>query len=176
MILAKGGPKFKETDLDPDAQKTPPAPLAPGTPPKMDNNGFPQLPGPGLIMMMTMGPNGPNARLVGRAQTMAQFAGLLGNQLNQPVVDKTSLTGKYDFAVEFAPDPNSFRGPGGGPLPPPPAGDHGPGGPTIPGASDPTGVPLAGALQQQLGLRLQSTRAPLDILVIEKINKTATDN
>jgi uncharacterized protein (TIGR03435 family) len=176
LVVAKGGAKLKETDLDPSATQTPaPPPVPLNGPPKLDKNGFPQLAAPGLMMMMTMGPNGPNSRMVARAQTMEQVANLLGNQLNHPVVDKTGLTAKYDFTLEFAPDPSFFKGPAGmmpPPVGPPPGGDR----PEIPGASDPSGVPLAGALQQQLGLRLQPAKAPLDVLVIDRANKVPSEN
>ena len=106
---------------------------------------------------------------------MVQLANSVGDQLNRSVVDKTGLTGKYDFVVEFAPDPGSFLGgPSRGPGGPLPGAPHD--GPQIPGANDPSGLTLIGALQQQLGLRLQSTKAPLDILVIDRANKVPTEN
>lgn len=129
-------------------------------------------------MMMTMSPNGPMARMVGKAQTLSQLAAMLGNQLNHPVIDKTGLTATYDFVLEFAPD---FRGggmPGGvvlgpGPLPgPPPGGDAS----QTPSPSEPNGASLVAALQQQLGLRLVSNKAPLDVLVIDKAEKVPTEN
>ena len=175
LVTAKGGPKLKTTDLDPSAPEAQPPDAPPAGPPKLDKNGIPELNAPGLFMMQTIGPNGLNARMIGKAQTMAQLANRLGDQLNRAVVDKTGLTGKYDFVVEFTPDPGSFlggpgRGPGG-PLPEAPRD-----GPQIPGANDPSGLTLIGALQQQLGLRLHSTKAPLDILVIDRANKAPTEN
>lgn len=151
-------------------------------PPQLDKNGIPQLKAPGLIMMMTMGPNGPTARMVGKAQTLDKLAELLGNQLNRPVVDKTGLTGKYDFVVEFAPDFAGMKGPpGGGPGALIGGGPGGPGpvgGDTsaAPNASDPGGAPLAVAVQQQLGIRLVSTKSSLDVLVIDKAQKEPTEN
>jgi uncharacterized protein (TIGR03435 family) len=179
MMPAKGGPKLKETDLDPNAATPPPAGGPPPFigPPKLDKNGFPQLPGPGIIMMMTMGPNGPNSRMVGRAQTLEQLANILGNQLNRPVVDKTGLTGKYDFTLEFAPEPGSIPAPPGGMGRGPEIPRGGGDGPSqIPGANDPSGLTLVGALQQQLGLRLQPAKAPLDVLVIDRADKVPTEN
>jgi uncharacterized protein (TIGR03435 family) len=161
----------------------PPPGLPPFGPPKMDKNGIPELSAPGLIMMMRVGPTGPSAHMVGKAQTIAQLAAMVGNELDRPVVDKTGLTGKYDFVLEFAPDSSRFRLPlGGGPGPAIQSQD-GPGrggpGPTPGGdanATDPAGLTIVGALQQQLGLRLVSTKAPLDILVIDHAEKTPTDN
>ncbi len=167
MQIAKAG-KLKETTLGanpPDAP--PPAAGLPFTPPKMDKNGVPELSAPGLIMMMTMGPTGPSAHMVGKAQTTAQLAGMVGNELDRPVVDKTGLTGKYDFVLEFAPDPSRMRLPPGAPSPPP-GSDANP--------TDPTGLTIVGALQQQLGLRLASTKAPLDTLVIDHAEKVPTEN
>jgi uncharacterized protein (TIGR03435 family) len=207
LTVAKGGFKGQETSFDPnapdpkalDANAAGPAPpgapagivatggkLAGGGPPPpgplgllpLDKNGIPQLNKPGLIMMMTMGPNGPAARMVGKAQSMSDLANMVGNQLNQPVVDKTSLTGKYDFTLEFAPDLANMRlrgpGPGAGPGPGPGGGPGDFAG--APSATDPSGLTLTGALQQQLGLRLVPNKAPLDLLVIDQINKTPTEN
>jgi uncharacterized protein (TIGR03435 family) len=174
LVVAKGGSKLKETDVDPNAAPGALPPAGPPGPPKLDKNGFPQLAAPGLIMMMTMGPNGPNARMVAKAQTVAQLAKMIGNELNRPVVDKTGLAGKYDFTLEFAPEQGFLKGPAG--LGPPPGGPPPGDVPQIPGASDPSGVPLAGSLPQQLGLRLQPTKAPLDVLVIDKANKVPSEN
>jgi len=196
--IAKAG-KLKETTLDPSTLEVqapaeppvgaivtgpgrsggpggPPPPGLPGfSPPKLDKNGVPELTAPGLVMMMTMGPTGPTAHMVGRAQTIVQLAGMVGNQLDKPVIDKTGLTGKYDFVLEFAPDQSRFRAPPGivpslGPVPGGPA----PGDAANP--TDPSGLTIVGALQQQLGLRLVSTKAPLDTLVIDHAEKVPTEN
>ena len=184
MAPAKGGLKLKESTLDPNAAEAPepegPPPGAmvataggpfPGGPPppgapNFDKNGVPRLNRPGLVMMMTIGPNGPMARMVARAQTMAQLASMLGNRLNHPVVDKTGATGKYDFTLEYSPDPGNLPLP---PGPPPGSGD------TV-NAPEPSGLTLVGALQQQLGVRLVATKAKLDILVIDHAEKTPTAN
>ena len=177
LVAAKNGPKLKTTELDPSAPDAQPTDGPPASPPKLDKNGIPELNAPGLFMMQTIGPNGPNARMIGKAQTMAQLAKGLEDQLNRAVVDMTGLTGKYDFVVQFAPDPGSLpggpdrgRGPGA-PLP-----RASPDGLQIPGANDPSGLTLIGALQQQLGLRLHSTKAPLDILIVDRANKLPTEN
>jgi uncharacterized protein (TIGR03435 family) len=174
MEIAKAG-KLKESTLDPNAPEAQPALAGPFSPPKMDKNGVPELSAPGLIMMMRMGPAGPSAHMVGKAQTAAQLAGMVANELDRPVVDKTGLTGKYDFVLEFAPDPSRIRLPPGG-APPPVPGAPGP----VPGGdangTDPSGLTIVGALQQQLGLRLVSTRAPLDTLIIDHAEKVPTEN
>jgi uncharacterized protein (TIGR03435 family) len=183
LIVEKGGPKFKpsESQDDPPAPKADSAPPPPPGPPKMGKNGFPQLDRPGMIMMMTISPTGPRARLVGKGQTLADLANNLGNQVNRPVVDKTGLPGKYDFNLEFAFEPGS-GGPAGLPslpLPPPGAVGGGPAGPP-PGQADSQTADSAPniftAVREQLGLKLDPKKAPLDILVIDQVNKTPTEN
>jgi uncharacterized protein (TIGR03435 family) len=73
------------------------------------------------------------------------------------VVDQTGLTGKYDFVLAWTPDETQFRSFGGAP-PPPPADKEAP-------------PDLFTAIQQQLGLKLESTRAPVDVLVIDHVEK-----
>jgi uncharacterized protein (TIGR03435 family) len=77
--------------------------------------------------------------------------------LDRPVVDQTGLTGKYDFTLDWTPDESQFGGRGG--QAPPPA--------------DNAEVPpdLYTAIQQQLGLKLESTKAPVDVLVIDRVEK-----
>ena len=186
MEAVKGGVKLKATTLDPKAAASEPVGLPPGLAiraqgpppgragvPDLANNGLPQLDRPGIFQMMTMGPTGPTARLIGKAQTVEQLAVSLSNQLNKPVVDKTRISGQYDFVLEFTPDVQ-----GGAPrmagLPPLPQIQI-PDAPT-PTPADPGGLTLLGALQQQLGLKLTSTKAPVDLIIIDKAEKTPTEN
>ena len=89
---------------------------------------------------------------------MADFAGLMQTTaLDRPVVDQTGLTGKYDFTLDWTPDESQFGG-RGGQAPPP--------------ADNAEAFPdLYTAIQQQLGLKLESTRAPVDVLVIDRLEK-----
>ncbi len=103
------------------------------------------------------GPRGMNVR----NSTMAEFAGMLqANILDQPVVDQTELgTGRYDFILKWTPDA-AQRGLGGQPANP------------VPAADDPEAPPdLFTAFQQQLGLKLQPTKAAVDVLVVDKVEK-----
>ncbi len=167
LVVAKNGSKLKETTLDPNA----PAAVEAG-PPKLDKNGSPEMNGPGLMMLIQVGATGgPVGHMVARAQTLSQLVTTLGNQLNRPVVDKTGLTGKYDFNLEYTPDlsglrlpPGAALGPGPGPIPAP--GDN---------ASEP-GSNLAAAVQQQLGLRLVGSKAKLDVVVVDKAERVPTEN
>jgi uncharacterized protein (TIGR03435 family) len=83
---------------------------------------------------------------------------LQGNLLDKPVVNQTGLTGKYDFSLKFTPDPSQLANIGA--VPPGAA------------ATDPDAPPdIFAAFQQQLGLKLESTKAAVDVMVIEKIEK-----
>lgn len=95
----------------------------------------------------------------GHAVPVGMLAQVLSGVLGRPVVDKTGLTAKYDFVLEWTPDmPADARaqGFGDGITTPAPA----PGGPTI-----------FTALQEQLGLRLDSQKGPVQIIVIDRAEK-----
>ncbi|MCU1327943.1 MAG: hypothetical protein JWN34_3313, partial [Bryobacterales bacterium] len=78
--------------------------------------------------------------------------------VDRPVVDQTSLPERYDFTLKWTPDINQPAAPGQ----PAPA----------PAATDVDAPPdLFGAFQQQLGLKLEATKAPVDVLVVDKIAK-----
>jgi uncharacterized protein (TIGR03435 family) len=173
LTEAKGGSKLKPTEAVANAPAPEgPPPLPPG-PPELDANGFPKMAGPGTRVWITPGPNGQMlAHMAARARSTQELAEVLGNELNKPVVDKTGLTGKYDYNLEYTPD---LAGRG---LPFPPPGAVGPGG-AGGGASTEAAEPgsnLASAVQQQLGLRLTAGKAKLDVLVIDKAEKTPTEN
>jgi uncharacterized protein (TIGR03435 family) len=94
------------------------------------------------------------------AAPLSMLAGTLSNQLGRPVIDKTGLTGKFDFKLDWTPDLGQNEGPFGkgpeGEASPPPNND----GPT-----------LFTALQEQLGLRLESQKGPVEMIVIDKVEK-----
>ena len=115
--------------------------------------------------------------MVANVSTLSDFADGLANQLGSPVVDKTGITGTYDFVLNFAPEPG--QGPAGfGPPPPPPPGGGigGDGGLKAPDAQPLDAPPILTAVQEQLGLKLEKKKGPVDILVIDHIEKTPTEN
>jgi uncharacterized protein (TIGR03435 family) len=98
-----------------------------------------------------------------RNATIAEFASVMQAQfMEQPVVDQTGLGDtRYSFVLKWTPDPSQSRGFGGGPSP------DGP--PPVP---DPDAPPdLYAAMQQQLGLKMGTTKAPVDVMVIDKVDK-----
>jgi uncharacterized protein (TIGR03435 family) len=91
--------------------------------------------------------------------TMADFAAMISGTAQRVVVDKTGLTGYYDIALTYTP-----------------AGDQLPQGPPPPGAPppppiDPDGPSFFTAIQEQLGLRLDNQRGPVEVVVIDSIEQ-----
>jgi len=77
--------------------------------------------------------------------------------LDRPVVDKSGLQGRWDFTLRWTPDESQFQGMGVR-VPPP--------------SNDPDAPPgLFTAFQEQLGLKLESTRAPVEVLVVDRVEK-----
>ena len=96
-------------------------------------------------------------KIVAQKASLAMFAELLGTLTGRPVVDKTGLPSTYAFTLNWTP----AVGEGG--LPGPPRPDVAP--------PDSNGPSLFTALQEQLGLRLQSAKGPVESLVIEGAEK-----
>jgi uncharacterized protein (TIGR03435 family) len=93
---------------------------------------------------------------------IAMFVTELTRQLWRPVIDKTDLKGEYDFTLEWTPQPGQ-----GGPeslgLPPQPLESAPP--------VNPDGPTIFSALQEQLGLRLDSQKGSVEVIVIERVEK-----
>ncbi len=118
-----------------------------------DPNGLPGL-------FFGRAPAGMNFNV--RNATIAEVGSVLqGSVLDKPVVDQTGLTEKYDFTLKFTPDPGQMGGLGGAP---PPAADN------VEAPPD-----IFAAFQQQLGLKLESTKAPADVMVIDRVEKPSAN-
>jgi len=130
------------------------------------------------VYALVVGKNGPKIQeskeggprlMMGRGQLngqgalMEMLANILSNQLGRPVLDKTGLQGKYDFKLEFTPDPGQAAGPFGGLGP----------GPDAPPPPDPNGPSIFAAIQEQLGLRLESTKGAVEMIVIDRVEKSS---
>lgn len=158
MTVAKGGSKLKDTE-DPNIEPFTPA----AGPTKPDKNGRPQLNGSGAIMSIFPGPNGATATMVARGLPPSEIAIRLANSLRRPVIDKTGLTGKYDFVLEFTPDLSGI------PLP---AGFSTQDGNN---ATDP-GTNIESAVEKQLGLKLTPAKGKLGVIVVDRAEKIPTEN
>lgn len=93
--------------------------------------------------------------------SVASLAGQLTLSLGRPVVDRSGIQGSYDFTLEWTPAPDE-----GGPqtIGLPPRAE-----PPRPAVSN--GPSIFTALQEQLGLRLESRKGPVDILVIDHVER-----
>jgi uncharacterized protein (TIGR03435 family) len=147
------GPKLSVTTVDCEAMSRgrrgappPPPPPAPGQVGEPIECGF--MIGPGVM-------NAGGMPMTELARALSQFTGRV-------VLDKTGLKERYSFQLLYAPE-----GRGLGPAP-------GPGGPEPP-AVDPNTPSLFTALQEQLGLKLESERGPVDVVVIDRVEQPTED-
>jgi len=141
LVVAKAGPKLRVSEGD-----CPPRPPGPPPPPAPG-----KLPTPPCGNMF----GGPN-HISGMKVPLSEVAPFLSRILGRVVVDKTGLTAKYDIELDWAPDQN-FAGLG----------------PGDPGQAPPdnSGPSIYSALQEQLGLRLESQKGPVEVLIIDHVEK-----
>jgi len=149
LVIAKGGLKMKPSDPKAAPGPGPGAGLPPPPPP-------PGAPGPGQTRM-TANAGGGGMFMMGRAATMAAIVRMISMTVGSTVVDKTGLTGKYDYTLQFAPDENMRAG-----IPPPPGGAPPP---------DAEGPSFFAAIQEQLGLKLEAHKEPVDVIVIDHLEE-----
>jgi uncharacterized protein (TIGR03435 family) len=94
------------------------------------------------------GTSSGGGKLTATKVTMADFAYQLSRQLNRPVIDKTNVSGAFDITLRYSRDEETA-------------------------SADP---PLSTAIQETLGLKLESTRGPIEVLVVDHIEKAPTQN
>jgi uncharacterized protein (TIGR03435 family) len=113
------------------------------------------------------GPNRGSIRfgagsLIGNAVTIALFTRMLSQRLDRTIVDKTNLTSRYDFQLQWSPDAGEATlDPFGNPLP---------------RAADASGVSIFAAMQEQLGLKLESQKGPVEMFVIDHVEKPSPNS
>jgi len=148
LVLAKKdgklGPKLtqsKEGGCRPNDPSKPPTRPEPGKPPTL---------GCGNMMM---GPAG----LTAVSLPVANIIPMLSRLLGRTVIDNTGLNGNFDISLEWTPDESqTLQVPPDAPKPPP---------------SDAAGPTIFTALQEQLGLKLESQKGPVEIFVIDHVEK-----
>jgi uncharacterized protein (TIGR03435 family) len=92
--------------------------------------------------------------------------------LDRPVVDQTEMKGTYDIDLEWVPDERE----GGGMMAKMKAMAEAASGDPHGDPAGPTGQSLFGALQDKLGVRLETRKIPVDILVVDSVEKVPTEN
>jgi uncharacterized protein (TIGR03435 family) len=138
LVIAKNGSKLpvaKSGDTYPNGFKGP------------DGGG-----GAGMVFMQ--GNGGP---VTGQGVPIKDLVHLLSQQLGRTVVDRTGLTGKYDFTLKWTPEENQDP-------PGPPGIDNAP-------PPDSLAPSIFTAVQEQLGLKLESQKGPVEILVIDHVER-----
>jgi uncharacterized protein (TIGR03435 family) len=152
LIVGKNGPKLKKADENP----APSEPVAPGGAPP---------PRRGTMFMVG------NGRIEVKNATIAALSDMLSNFLDRPVVDMTKIEGSYDIVLEVSPEElGGLRrmavaaGPGPAQQGPEEVAPE-----SAPGQSIFTAV-------QQLGLKLEPRKAPIDYIVVDEAEKVPTEN
>jgi len=154
VLPAKNGPRLP--DSKPGSCVTfgpnspPPPPQAPGQPSPLVCGGF---------------FTGPSS-LDGIKMTMAQFVDALSIVLGRRAVDKTGFAGTFDVHLEFSPEGTALdrRGPGDIESP------------ANAGNPDTSWPSIFTAVQEQLGLRLESQKGPSEVLVIDDVERAPSEN
>jgi uncharacterized protein (TIGR03435 family) len=127
MSVAKGGPKLKESAIDPSVPAS-------------------ARRGGGIRMSMGM--------ISANECTIPYFLSMLSRQLGRTIIDRTGLTGNYDFTLRWSPDNGASTAS------------------NSPGGSQLDSLPsIFTALQEQLGLKLESAKAPASVLVIDHLDR-----
>jgi uncharacterized protein (TIGR03435 family) len=96
--------------------------------------------------------NSSRGKIVAERMTMAQLADTVSRQLRQPISETTGLKGVYTFTLTYTPDSGDEKA----------AGEAGPS--------------VYTALQEQLGLRLEARKIPVDTVVVDHVERTPTEN
>ncbi len=154
LVIAKGGLKMNETT----PCTAPPPGFAPPPPPP---------PPPGASPVASQGPaartrpqlTGRPGDLVACELPVKGLVRVLQLSLDRPIVDQTGLTGNYSFELKWTPafdEPGPMPGPSPSAEAPPP---------------DASGPSIFTAIQEQLGLKLESTKGPVEALEIVHIEK-----
>jgi len=164
LVLDKSGPKLKDAvaDTPSDVGDAPPRPAGPPGPPARAPDGFP-IPPPGNQSWMVI--MSGKAAMRGHNETAAEMASKFSGQLGHPVTDGTGLTGRYDYTLYW-----SVSATRGMPAPTPSSADGG-----IRTTDDMDGPSLFTAIQR-LGLRLQAKKGQVEVLVVDHVQKTPTEN
>ena len=165
LLTGKNGPTVKPSDPAeaPEDENTPPPP---GPRPRvtMGPDGFPQVPPdaklPSNFTLSLSSGEFTRIKVFARQRTMEQLADTIASFLNRPVRNLTELSGRFDYTLAFETDPHAEIA---APRPP----DAGP--------RDP-GPTIFSAVQTQLGLRLESRKGSMEMLIVDSLEKAPTEN
>jgi uncharacterized protein (TIGR03435 family) len=147
LAVARERPKMKlSEDQTPPVLPSQPIPFNPSVAPPR-----------GLAQVRSASAPESGLILRGRAIPVSKLANLLPVWVGRPVIDQTHLGGLFDIQLQFTPSLSEVSG-----ATPPTA---------QPAVAGPSGTSIFTALQEQLGLKLESAKAPLEVLVIDSVQK-----
>ncbi len=158
LTVAKGGLKLQPPKEGSCVSAEPNAPEPSGPPPQRGSGQPLHLPCGGIVVFF----NRPGPRMIGGQVSMANVVQSLTNILGRAVMDKTGFTGKFDVHLEFAFD-DALAGLTGPNTPPFRRQEPGPG--------DLDSPSIFAAIQQQLGLKLESAKGPAEVLVVDHVER-----
>jgi uncharacterized protein (TIGR03435 family) len=174
LTVSRGGPKFKESapaqagaQAEGGNQKER-VPLEERAPLKAQKgkDGFPELP-PGRNNFALFAFPGGVIKYSARGQGISAICSRLETPLGKPVMDKTGLDGTYDYNLSFTRDERTSTNV---------VGDPGPSTAAAGPASIDAPPDLFTAIQDQLGLKLEQKRIPMDIVIVDRAERTPKEN
>jgi uncharacterized protein (TIGR03435 family) len=155
LVAAKDGPKLKPAEVPTGEAARPGGSAAPGAPPRN-------------AMMIQV--DGLGAHLKAPSASLANLAEMISRFSERPVVDMTGIQGHYDFDLVFSPE--TMRGMPAGMRVMAPPGEE---------ARPPSAAPAepAGSIYDSVrryGLRLDPRKAPMEVLIVDRIEEVPTEN
>ena len=176
LVVGKNGPKLKESP--PDTEALAPGGTTPSSPPNQvrviggEGRGVTVQGGQMGWTRMSMGSGGTMHLETGKMTTGA-LADLLSRFVDHPVLDITELKGTYQVTLDLSMEELTNMAKSAGVMLPSAGGDSGRA--PADAASDPSGPSIFAAVQQ-LGLKLEPRKAPIEVIVIDHAEKTPTEN
>jgi uncharacterized protein (TIGR03435 family) len=150
LTVAKGGPKLERLE-EGSCRRV--APIDPAKPPTSVGQEERPRCGAGSGIFGTA-----SGMTVRWDLSLGEFASIVSQLLDRPVIDKTGITGMVKFNMEFAAD-QAITGPFGELRP------------SIPEAAVPSGSSIFTAIQEQVGLKLEAATGPVEVFVIDHVDR-----
>jgi uncharacterized protein (TIGR03435 family) len=155
LVVAKGGPKLKLAA--PDSPQASDDASTNGNPDRTGSNGFP-IPAAGNGHWRGATPGG-KIGLRGHNETVAELASAIASQtLGAPLADATGLTGRYDYTIFWSTAATDAARRG------------------TPVTDDSDGPSIFDAVEEQLGLKIERRKGPVQMLVVDHVEKKPTEN
>jgi len=183
LVVGKGGPKMKEAEplaiaptVSPDGGPAPPPSTGSNQVTVNVNSGkggATVSDGQGGKQTMAPSADGKSMHMENSRITMSDFAAGLAPMLDKPVVDMTELKGYYQIAMDIPMEELMAIARKAGAMVPAPGGD------AARAPADAAADPSSGSIfatVQQLGLKLESRKAPIEHIVIDHVDKMPTEN